>query len=60
MTNQYTHITHKDIPIFIDKESNVLILGSLPSVKSREYGFYLLPAEDPILILLGHRVSHQE
>ena len=42
MNNAYTHITHKDIPIFIDEESTVLILGSLPSVKSREYGFYYM------------------
>ena len=38
----YTHITHKDIPIFIDEESTVLILGSLPSVKSRKYGFFYM------------------
>ena len=35
-----THITHESIPLFIDDESTVLILGSLPSVKSREDGFY--------------------
>lgn len=34
------HISHKDIPIFIDEDSRVLILGSFPSNKSREYGFY--------------------
>ena len=36
----YTHITHESIPIFIDNNSTVLILGSLPSVKTREVGFY--------------------
>ena len=36
----YTHITHESIPIFIDNNSKVLILGSLPSVKTREVGFY--------------------
>ena len=36
----YTHITHKSIPIFIDNNSKILILGSLPSVKTREVGFY--------------------
>ena len=36
----YTHITHESIPIFIDDNSAVLILGSLPSVKTREVGFY--------------------
>ena len=34
------HITHESIPIFIDNNSKVLILGSLPSVKTREVGFY--------------------
>ena len=34
------HITHESIPIFIDDKSSVLILGSLPSVKTREVGFY--------------------
>ena len=36
----YTHITHESIPIFIDNNSKVLMLGSLPSVKTREVGFY--------------------
>ena len=34
------HVTHESIPIFIDDKSTVLILGSLPSVKTREVGFY--------------------
>jgi hypoxanthine-DNA glycosylase len=36
---KYTHIVHGFEPIF-DKQSKILILGSLPSVKSREQGFY--------------------
>lgn len=36
---EYTHIVHGFEPVF-DKHSRVLILGSLPSVKSREAGFY--------------------
>ena len=35
-----TYVTHASIPIFIDNDSEILILGSLPSVKSREDGFY--------------------
>lgn len=35
----YEHITHSFEPIF-DENSRILILGSLPSVKSREQGFY--------------------
>lgn len=33
------HLTHT-LPIFINKCSKYLILGSFPSVKSREYNFY--------------------
>ena len=36
---QYTHVTHPFEPIW-NSESEVLILGSLPSVKSRENHFY--------------------
>lgn len=31
--------THS-FPIYINDDSKILILGSFPSVKSREYGFY--------------------
>lgn len=40
MKNTYSHITHECIPPFINKDSEILILGSLPSVKSREEQFY--------------------
>ena len=36
---EYSRITHEFLPVF-DERSKVLILGSLPSVKSREQGFY--------------------
>lgn len=36
---KYEHITHSFEPVF-DEHSRILILGSLPSVKSREQGFY--------------------
>lgn len=35
----YQHIEHDFDPVF-DEESRILILGTLPSVKSREQGFY--------------------
>lgn len=35
-----SYITHEFLPPFINDDSEVLILGSLPSVKSREEGFY--------------------
>ena len=36
---EYQHLKHT-LDIFIDEESKVLILGSFPSVKSREQKFY--------------------
>ena len=36
---EYEHVTHTFQPIF-NKESKILILGSFPSVKSRENNFY--------------------
>ena len=40
MANSIGHVSHSSIPIFINDKSEILILGSLPSVKSREDGFY--------------------
>ena len=40
MKNEYQHITHESIPPFINDDSTILILGSLPSFKSREDGFF--------------------
>ena len=34
------HVTHESIPPFVNEESEILILGSLPSIKSREDGFF--------------------
>lgn len=39
MGNEYTHIVHPFPPLY-DSESKILILGSLPSVKSREQMFF--------------------
>jgi len=36
---EYSHISHMFLPVY-DKNTKVLILGSFPSVKSREQGFY--------------------
>lgn len=36
---EYTHIVHPFLPLY-GADSRILILGSLPSVKSREQGFY--------------------
>ena len=37
---EYQHITHESIKPYINEDSTILILGSLPSVKSREENFY--------------------
>ena len=34
------HVTHESIPPFINKDSKILILGSLPSIASRDKGFF--------------------
>ena len=34
------HVDHTSISPFINKDANTLILGSLPSVASRKYGFF--------------------
>ncbi len=36
---EYTHVTHEFPPLY-DENSRILILGSIPSPKSREQGFY--------------------
>ena len=36
---EYTHITHPFEPLYTS-EARIMILGSLPSVKSREQGFF--------------------
>lgn len=37
---EYQHITHESVKPFINDDSEVLILGSFPSVKTRVVGFY--------------------
>ncbi len=36
------HVTHENIPPVYDKDSKILILGSMPSKKSREAKFYYM------------------
>ena len=36
---EYVNINHTFEPVY-DKNTRILILGTFPSVKSREYGFY--------------------
>ena len=46
------HLTHT-LPIFIDKDSEILILGSFPSVKSREVMFYYGHPQNRFFAVLG-------
>lgn len=39
MDKEYQHIRHEFAPVY-DEQSKILILGTLPSVKSREQHFY--------------------
>lgn len=39
MRNQIEQVTHTFLPVF-DEKSRVLVLGTMPSPKSREQGFY--------------------
>ena len=38
-TGEYQHLTHEFAPVY-DTNSRILILGSFPSVKSREQQFF--------------------
>ena len=37
--NEYKHVEHSFAPVY-NEDSRILILGTMPSVKSREIGFY--------------------
>ena len=37
---EYQHVSHESIPPFINEDSKILILGSLPSIASRDRGFF--------------------
>ena len=58
MNKNLTHVSHDCIPIFIKEDSHILILGSLPSVKSREEGFYYAHKQNRFFKVLAH--IHQE
>ena len=55
----FTHVTHESIPPFINGDSKVLILGSLPSIKSREYGFFYAHPQNRFFKTLAS-IFHEE
>lgn len=50
---EYEHITHSFEPVY-DKNSSILILGTLPSVASRENNFYYGHKQNRFWKLLAH------
>ena len=56
----YQHVTHESIPPYINEESNILILGSLPSIKSREYGFFYAHPQNRFFKTIAHVFNEEE
>ncbi len=54
------HVSHESIPIFIDNDSEVLLLGSLPSSKSREEGFYYAHKRNRFFLVLSRVFKENE
>ena len=57
---EFTHVTHESIPPFINENSRVLILGSLPSVKSREDGFFYAHPQNRFFRTIANVFNEQE
>ena len=53
MNNNLIHVTHECIPLYINNDSKILILGSLPSVKSREEQFYYAHKRNRFFLVLA-------
>jgi hypoxanthine-DNA glycosylase len=52
MTNDVKHQTH-EFPPLIEKDAKILILGSFPSVKSREQSFFYMHPQNRFWKILG-------
>ena len=55
-----SYITHEFLPPFINDNSEILILGSLPSVKSREEGFYYAHPRNRFFLVLATLFNETE
>lgn len=53
-------VDHKSIPPFINKDSNTLILGSLPSVASRKNGFFYAHPQNRFFKILSLVFNQEE
>ena len=56
----FTHVTHESIPPFINEDSKILILGSLPSIKSREDGFFYAHPQNRFFRTIANVFNEQE
>ena len=54
------HVDHSSIPPFINKDANTLILGSLPSVASRKYGFFYAHPQNRFFKILALVFNEEE
>ena len=54
------HVDHTSIPPFINKDANTLILGSLPSVASRKYGFFYAHPQNRFFKILSMVFREEE
>lgn len=54
------HVDHKSIPHFINKDSKILILGSLPSVASRDKGFFYAHPQNRFFKILAYVFNEEE
>ncbi len=57
---EYQHVTHESISPYINKDSNILILGSLPSIKSREFGFFYAHPQNRFFKTIAHVFNEEE
>jgi hypoxanthine-DNA glycosylase len=53
-------VDHTSIPPFINKDANTLILGSLPSVASRKYGFFYAHPQNRFFKILAYVFNEEE
>lgn len=57
---EISHVTHESIPPFINEKSEILILGSLPSIASREQGFFYAHPQNRFFKVLAKVFDEEE
>ena len=56
----YKHVSHESIPPYINDDSNILILGSLPSIASRKDGFFYAHPQNRFFKVLAYVFNEKE